>query len=135
MKFTKVVKSAEIEDKELFIGKRLASELNNVGLCLSNDTTKPNNIYFVTEVDAKYGIKAKFYSVQRGTIGLVRISKGDYAKKPFEANDCIKLIGYNKSPRYSYRGGEKVALPGEMDIWIKEYEVIKAPKIQEGDKK
>ncbi len=146
-KLTKTVKSyerrlqacrefeAELNDKELFIGRRLASELNNVGLCLSSDRTKPNNIYFVTEVDAKYGIKAKFYSIQRGTIGLVRISKGDFAKKPFEVNDCVKLISYNKSPRYSYRGGEKVALPGEMDIWIKEYEVIKAPKIQEGDKK
>ena len=146
-KLTKTVKSfekrlqacrvfeAELEDRELFIGQRLASELNNVGLCLSSDKTKPNNIYFVTEVDTKYGIKAKFYSVQRGTIGQVRISKADFAKKPFEINDCVKLIGYNKSPRYSYRGGEKVALPGEMDIWIKEYEVIKAPKVQEGDKK
>lgn len=146
-KLTKTIKSfekrlqacrefeAESEDRELFIGQRLASELNNVGLCLSSDKTKPNNIYFVTEIDAKYGIKAKFYSVQRGTIGQVRVSKADYAKKPFEVNDCVKLIGYNKSPRYSYRGGEKVALPGEMDIWIKQYEVIKAPKVQEGDKK
>ena len=145
-KLTKTVKSyesrlqycreyeASLEDEELGIATRLMSELNNVGLCLSSDYNKPNNMYFVTEIDTKYGVKAKFYSIQRGTIGAVRISKAIYQKKPFENNDCIKLIEYTKSPRYSYRGGEKIALPGEMDIWIKDYEVYKAPIIQKGDK-
>ena len=146
-KLTKTVKSYEtrlkacreyeesIPDKELFIGQRLISELNNVGLCLSTDTSKPSDIYFITELDTKYGVKAKLYSIKRGSIGLVRVTKADFEQKPFEANDCIKLIKYNKSPRYSYRGGEKVALSGEMDVWVKEYEVYKAPIIQKGDKK
>ena len=146
-KLTKTVKSfesrlqicreyeASLEEEELSIGQRLASELYNVGLCLSNDKKQPNNLYFVIETDLKYGVKAKIYSVQRGTTGIIRVRKNDFAKKSFDAGDCIKLVSYNKSPRYSYRNGEKVILPGTMDIWAEKYEVIKAPAIQKGDKK
>ena len=145
-KLTKTVKSYEIrlqkcrdyenniEDEELPIGQRLSSEFNNIGLCLSSDKTMSNKLYFVLEVDTKYGAKSKLYSVQRGTIGLVRVKKNDYTKKPFEQNDCIVIHKFNKSPKYSYRGGERVEIPGESDIWVQEYEVIKAPAIQKGDK-
>lgn len=50
-----------------------------------------------------------------------------FAKKPFEAGDCVTLEEFDLSPRYTYRGGNKVALPGEKDIWAKAYKVKKAP--------
>jgi len=138
-KLTKTVKSYEarlqacreyeesLPDEELDVGQRLSSEFSNVGLCLSIDKTKPNNLYFVQEIDAKYGVKCKLYSVQRGTTGVVRVRKGDYAKHVFNVGDCIVLTSYNKSPRYTYKDGERKALPGEMDIWAETYEVVKAP--------
>ena len=138
-KLTKTVKSyearlekcreyeASLPDEDLDVGQRLASEFSNVGLCLSIDKTKPNNLYFVQEIDAKYGVKCKLYSVQRGTTGMVRVRKGDYAKHSFNEGDCIVLKTYNKSPRYTYKDGERKALPGEMDIWAETYEVVKAP--------
>ena len=139
-KLTKTVKSYETRlaacrefeksllNEELGIGQRLQSELFNVGLCLTVDKTQPDNLYFVREIDAKYGVKAKLYAVQRGTTGIIRFRKDNFAKQPFEAGDCIQLLKHNKSPKYTYRGGERVALPGEVDIWAENYVVFKAPK-------
>ena len=138
-KLTKTVKSYEarlqacrefeqsLPDEELEIGQTLLSEFSNVGLCLTIDKTKPNNLYFVVEVDDKYGVKVKLYSVQRGTTGIVRVRKGDFAKQSFNVGDCVVLKDYNKSPRYSYKDGARIALPGLFDIWAETYEVVKAP--------
>ena len=113
-----------LPDEELDIGQRLKSEQDNVGLCISIDKTRPNNIYFVNAIDAKYGIKAKFYSVQRGTMGVVRFRKDDFAKKGFDEGDCVQLVDFNKSPKYIYKGGTKTAVPGEFDIWARQYKVL-----------
>jgi len=135
-KLTKTIKSYEtrleacreyensLPNEELPISQRLASELSNVGLCLSYDKEQPNNLYFVRELDDKYGIKAKFYSVQRGTTGLIRVRKDDFAKQPFNEGDCVLLEKYNKSPKYIYKGGAKEVVPGEYDIWAKGYKVL-----------
>lgn len=140
LKLTKTVKSfearlescrqfeAELEDEDLPIGQRLLSELSNVGLCLSVDKNAPNDYYFVREVDAKYGAKATLYSMRRGTTGIVRFRKDMYSKQSFDIGDTVILKEYNKSPKYTYKGGEKAVVPGEKDIWAVSYEVIKAPK-------
>ena len=145
-KLTKTIKSYEqrleasreyeksLPNEELKIGQRLQSELSNVGLCLSVDKSGPDNMYFVREVDAKYVIKTKLYSIQRGTTGVVRIRKDSFAKHPFEEGDCFVMLDFDKSPRYTYRGGEKAIVPGEFDIWVKQYKVYKAPNEIKGDK-
>jgi DNA polymerase III alpha subunit len=144
-KLTKTVKSFEsrlelsreyersLEDEDLSICQRLYSEFSNVGLCISADKSLPSNLYFVQELDTKYGVKTKMYSAQRGTTGIIRIRKDTFSKHPFEEGDCFKLVKYNTSPKYTYQNKKKVALPGEKDIWAEEYEVIKAPSIQKGD--
>ena len=144
-KLTKTVKSyearlqscreyeASLENSDLNIGQRLNSELNNIGLCLSIEKSLPDNMYFIYDVDDKYGIKVKLYSVNRGTTGLVRIRKDDYAKHHFEKGDCFVLNKYNKSPRYTYRNGQKAEIPGEFEIWVKEYTVL--PKEIQGDER
>ena len=139
-KLTKEIKSYEarinackhfefsLPDKALPIGQRLDSELNNVGLCLSTEDC-PGNVYFITNLDDKYGIKTEIYSISRGTSGIIRVRKNDYKKKPFNKGDCLKLIRYNKSPKYTYRNnGARMAFAGEMDIWAEEYEVISSRK-------
>ena len=135
-KLTKVIKSYNVRlaackeyekslpEEELNIGQRLKSELENVGLCLSTDKTQPKNLYFVREVDTKYGVKVKLYSVNKGSSGVVKFKKNDYAKKGFKEGDCITLIDYSKSPKYIYKGGEKTAMPNEYDIWVKDYSVL-----------
>ena len=138
-KLTKIVKSferrlqvcrefeASLDDDDLPISQRLSSELNNVGLCLFSDKTQPSNLYFVKDIDDKYGIKTTLYSIQRGTTGIVRVRKDNFAKQPFKSGDCFVLEKFNKSPKYSYRGGEKVALPNESDLWAEKYHIISAP--------
>jgi len=135
-KLTKNIKSFELrlglcreyekslEDEELDIGQRLASELANIGLCLSIDKSKPVNFYFVREIDDKYGIKAKFYSVQRGTVGEIKVRKDLYQRKKFNEGDCVKLIEYSKSPKYIYKGGTKTIVPDQFDVWAKQYTVL-----------
>ena len=135
-KLTKTVKSYEarleacreyersLPDEDLPVGQRLKSELENIGLCLSTDKSQPNNLYFVREIDTKYGVKAKLYSVQRGTTGLVRFKKSDFAKQEFKEGDCLRLVSFSKSPKYIYKGGTKTAVPNEYDIWAKEYVVL-----------
>ena len=138
-KLTKTVKSysarinacityeTSLPEEELPLAERLRSELANVGLCLSSDDKQPKDLYLVQETDTKYGIKCKLYSLQRGTTGIVRVRKNDYAKHSFENGDCLKLEKCTKSPRYTYKGGTRTELPGEKDIWAEKYTVIKAP--------
>ena len=135
-KLTKTIKSfeprlqacrefeASLPNDDLDIGQRLVSELSNVGLCLSVDKTQPDNLYFIRTIDAKYGVKATLYSIQRGTSGIIRFRKDDFAKHSFVEGDCISLLQYNKSPRYTYKGGTKAVIPGEYDIWAKQYKVL-----------
>ena len=135
-KLTKTVKSfekrleicrdheKEVPDKELPIRIRLNSELENLGMCLSTEKSCPSNVYFIKEIDSKYGIKANVYSVQRGVSGILHIRKADFAKRSFAVGDCIKLIKFTRSPRYTYKGGQRVELPGEVDVWAGQYEVI-----------
>ena len=116
-----------LPNEELPLSIRLCSELENVGLCLSSDNKQPSNLYLVQEVDTKYGVKCKLYSMQRGTTGIVRIRKNEYTKKHFEEKDCIVIEKGNQSPRYTYKSGVKTELPGEKDYWVEKYNVIKAP--------
>ena len=84
-------------------------------------------MYLIQEVDSKYGIKCKLYSFQRGTTGIVRVRKGDFAKHSFAEGDCLKLDKFTTSPRYTFKSGKRTELPGEKDIWAEQYKVIKAP--------
>ena len=113
-----------LPDEKLPIKVKLSSELEYMGLCLSTDKTVSPYIYFVIDTDTKFGVKASFYSVNRGTSGVVRIKKGTYEKNPFNKGDCIRSIKHNISPKYTFKGGTKSVLPGEEDIWIEQYEVL-----------
>jgi len=134
-KLTKTVKSFDARLKAcknfeeclpniaLPLQSQLSSELSNIGLCLTISESAPGNLYFVRSIDDRYGVKADMYSVQRGTSGIIRFRKDGYAKRPFKEGDCIKLIQFNKSPRFTYKNGERTAIPGEYEIWAKEYTI------------
>lgn len=125
----KAVKCYEegLPNTALPINVRLKAEQDNIGLCLTADKNTKSSLYFVKSIDDKYGVKASMYSVQRGTSGIVRFRKDAYAKHPFEEGDCIDLTNFNKSPRFTYKNGTRAAVPGEYEIWAKEYKVFKAP--------
>ena len=102
---------------------RLRYELENIGLCLSTAPDAPTNAYFVTEIDDKYSIKVKLYSLVRGTTGTVKITKKDY-KQPMMEGSCILIEHSQKRPKYAYNKGQRTVVPGEVDIWVTDYRVM-----------
>ena len=112
-----------LDDSELQPGLRLRYEMENIGLCLSVDPNAPTNAYFVTSYDDKYTIKMNLYNMRRGTTGLVKVAKKDY--HTVAEGSCIMIEKYRKSPRYTYSKGIKTAVPGETDIWLTDYSVVK----------
>lgn len=77
-------------------------------------------MFYVLDVDDKYGVKTKLYSVQRGTMGTMRLRKSDYAYTSFKPGDCIHVISGENRPRYSFGGGSRKPT-GEIDYWITRY--------------
>ena len=144
-KLTKTIKSYDarlkacelyengLQNQALPISQQLNAELSNIGLCLTVDQNSPSNLYFVKEVDDKYGIKAAMYSVNRGTSGVIRFRKNDFTVRPFEKGDGVVLVKSNKSPRYTYKNGTRTVVPGEYEYWAQEYKVLKAPNSNKGE--
>lgn len=136
-KLTKTVKSYEArleacrkfekeqEDVPLPISQRLASEHDNIGLCLTSVPDLKPALYFVREIDTKYGAKAKLYSIRTGKTGLVRIRKSDFDKHPFAPNQIVRILDGRSSPRFTFKDGQRIPIPGETEYWVSKYEIVK----------
>ncbi len=135
-KLTKTIKSfqerleymrnyeASLPDEDLPIGLRLQKEFDNIGLCLTAFPSAPSNLYFVESVDDKYSVRAKLYSVQRGTIGTIRITKKQQEIMPLKEGNLIVMEKYNMRQRCSYKDGKRIPIPGEKDCWVTNYSII-----------
>lgn len=136
-KLTKTIKSyearleacrtfeSEQNDVPLPVSQRLVCEHDNIGLCLSSAPDLKQSLYFVQEIDTKYGAKAKLYSIRTGKAGSVRIRKDLFTKKPFEPNQIVRILDGRSSPRYTYKDGQRVPIPGETEYWVSKYEIVK----------
>lgn len=136
-KLTKTVKSYEArleacrefekaqDDLPLPISQRLICEQDNIGLCLTSEPDMKQSLFFVREVDTKYGAKAKLYSIRTGKTGNVRIRKDDFAKHPFEPNQILRILDGRTSPRFTYKDGQRIPIPGETEYWVSKYVIVK----------
>lgn len=136
-KLTKTIKSfnkrldylrnyeASLPDAYIDIAQQLLTENDNIGLCLSTFPKAPGRIYFVQEVEDKYGIKVKLYNVRNGNIGIIRIRKNTWANNPLSINQCIYIDQYSQEQRYSYKEGRRTPINGEYDIWATAYHILK----------
>ena len=136
MKLTKTIKSYEVrleacrkfeseqEDVPLPICQRLICEHDNIGLCLTSMPELKQSLYFVREVDTRYGAKAKLYSIRTGKTGEIRVRKDDFAKHPFEQNQIIRIIEGRESPKFSYKDGQRIPIPGEKEYWMSKYTIM-----------
>ena len=111
---------ATMPDEKLPIAQQLAFESEYIGLCLTEEPDAPPNQFYVLEIDDKFGVKAKLYSVQRGTSGIMRLRKDSYQQNPFSAGDCIMVERGENRPRYTYVNGTRKPT-GEKDFWITGY--------------
>jgi DNA polymerase III alpha subunit len=132
-KLTKQIKSFEkrlsanretesnIANEHLPVFELLKNENNLLGLCMSVDSAQPDNMYFVEEVEDKYGIKAKLYSVSRGTTGLMKVSKKNYDQESLSQGKIIVLDQWKKRQRSVFKDGKRVPLGDEFDLWLEKY--------------
>ena len=110
------------EDVDIPIRERLMCENENVGLCLSKDNENP--IFFVSEVDDKYGVKVTAYNSETGRSGLIRVSKGLYSRKPIQKNDALEILRWERRHRYSYKDGKRIQIGEETDVWLEDYKIL-----------
>ena len=134
-KLTKTIKSYEkrmlilkeyensIEDVEIPIKQRLTSENEFAGMCLQTiKATYP--IYFVTNIDDKYGIKIECYNSITGKIGILKIKKQIFEQNKLQINDCFYIQKFSQYPKYEYKNGIKTASKTEKEFWLQQYKII-----------
>lgn len=114
-----------LPNQDIPLRDRLQSEQENLGLCLTVEEATPSGVYFVSEVDAKYGTTVKIYSAANGKSGKVRFRKADMAKQPVSDYQMIRILEGNRTPRYVYKDGKRTAIQGETEYWVKRYEILK----------
>ncbi len=79
------------------------------------------------DVDDKYSPKIKLYNVAKGTVGLMKVRKPDYASAPMKVGNVIDLLRWEQKPAYQYVDGRRSIKPGIYDLWIREYKILSAP--------
>ena len=132
-KLTKTIKSyvkrleanreleSQTQDINLPISEIIRNENDLLGLCMSTDTTQPTNMYFVEEIDDKYSVKIKLYSVNRGTSGEMKMSKTNYAKSNLAPGQIIYLDDWRRKQRAIFKDGKRVPIADEYDLWLEKF--------------
>lgn len=115
----------ELPECTIPMGEQMAFEVEYYGTPL---TTYPEQAgcFAVLEVDDKYSPKIKMYNVAKGTTGVMKVRKALYKEKPLRLGDVMRLIGWKRRPAYQYIDGKQVAKDGVYDLWIQDYEIVKA---------
>ena len=111
----------ELPDEELPIGKKIEAEQAYIGRCISCDPAAATNLFYVQSVDDKYSIRLRLYSLQRGTEGIIRISKAIFNKDPLKTGDCISAK-FEKRQRCLFKDGKRFAVDGVFDYWLVDYD-------------
>ena len=112
-----------LEDEELPIGQRLAAEYEYIGRCVSKDDHANSKLYFVESVDDTFGVRVSLYSVQRGTVGIMKARKNVFEKNEIKPGQLLTLKKWEQRQRYSYlNDGTRKAINGTFDYWMQDYE-------------
>ena len=134
-KLTKTIKSYEkrLEQIRAFeanepdvdqpIGQILEQENELINLCISQDDNVKDNEYFIEDVDDRYGVNIKCYSMKRGTRGSMRMKKDTYAAHKVEKNNIIDINKWHKQFRSVFQNGKRVK-SDEYDCWIDKFEKV-----------
>ena len=115
---------ADQPDEALPIFETVRNESDLLGLCMSVEQSLPDNVYFVEEVEDKYGVKAKLYSISRGTSGLMKVSKRNYDESVLTQGNVIVMDQWKKRQRSVFKDGKRVPLGDEFDFWLEKYHAI-----------
>ena len=111
------------EESEIPMAEQMRFEVEHFGTPI---TTYPKERckMAVLEVDEKYSLKIRLFNVAKGTVGMMKVRKDLYNKRPLAAGDVIEVYDFDKKPARKYVGGRSVVNPGVYDIWLKEYKIL-----------
>lgn len=134
-KLTKTIKSfakrleanRELEENTPDVALPIADTVRNendlLGLCISVDESQPDNMYFIEEVDDKYAVKLKLYSIARGTSGEMKMTKRNYTQHAPSPGQIIYLDGWKRRQRSIFKDGKRVPIRDEYDLWLEKYRI------------
>ena len=135
MRVTKTLKSYEkrmtaidemaesVVETDINIKDIVAAEKEFIGICLSCDPTCQKNLYYIEDVEVKYKIIVKLYSLQRGTHGVMRIKRDIYNEDMLKAGNILTINEWAKKPKWKFQNGKSVPVKGEYEFWIYDYDV------------
>lgn len=111
----------DLPEEALSMAEQLATEQEVLGMCISTWPDCPPSLYFVQEVEAKYGVKVQLYNPRKGTSGQLRVSKANYDKIFLSPGKLIEVCDWQQRPRCRYEEGKRVPIPGQTELWLTAY--------------
>lgn len=94
----------------------------------------PGNQAMVLAVHETYSPQITLYNLRKGTTGVMKVRKPQYAEQPLREGDVIVVEDWAKRPRYAFSpavDGKKAKprpIPDQYDLWLTVYRKI-APSI------
>ena len=117
---------SECENISIPIKEQLQCENEYLNLCISKYPNEQKQEAFVIEVESKYGVRIKLYSVRKGSVIEVKEKQKTYEEKKFNVGDILLLKNgsISKKPRYIYKNGVRTIVEGETERWLEYYDII-----------
>ena len=123
----------KLPDEELPMADRLQTELDTMERCISCDPSINRDTYFITEIDDAYGVKIRLYSMQRGTMGTMKMTKKNYAYYSLKPGMVVRLDDWVKRPKYEFKGGKRAIVKDQYEYWLESVSIL-ASKTEEKEK-
>lgn len=120
----------ECEDRAISLPEQLSFEAVYYGSPISRFPDAART-YVVLEAETKYSPKLTMYSAVTGKTGVVKVLKKYFAEQPLEPGDVIIYGSYREKPKYSYKDGERVKIPGQTEFWMEDYVLLYRPPKKE----
>ena len=121
---------AECEDRSISIPEQLSFEAIYYGSPISRFPDAVRT-YVVLDVDIKFSPKLTMYSAVTGKTGMVKVLKKYFAEQPLEVGDVIIYGNYKEKPKYTYKDGERIKIPGQTEFWMEDYALLYRPPKKE----
>lgn len=124
----------ECEDRPLSMHEQLSFEAIFYGSPISV-YPEARQVYVVTDIETKFSPKITMYSAVTGKSGAVKVKKALFADNPLYPGDVVIVGDHREQPRYSYKDGKSVPIPGSKELWLKDYVLLYRPPQKEPAKK
>lgn len=82
------------------------------------------DLYAVLDVDTKYSPKVRLCSLCTGNVGIMKVLKATYHRRPFVTGNVIRITAWQKKPAYEYMDGKPKPKQGVTELWLSDYTIL-----------